>query len=241
MRQMLAFHDGVIANDDCLNAMRQLPSKTFRSVVTSPPFNIRNSTGNGFKNNARGRWPNAGLNKGYDGYDDNMPHADYVAWQRRCLDEMMRLTADDGAIFYNHTLRVQGGLLQDRADILEGFPVRQKIIWWHKAGVNRNPGYFRPRYQVIYLIAKLKFKLAPETIRYGDVWECPPAKGNDHPAPMPVEIAARCVEASGAGAILDPFLGSGTTALAARSFGNRWVGIEQSPKYVAQAAVRLAA
>ena len=43
-----------------------------------------------------------------------MPHDEYVKWQRDCLTEMMRLIPKDGAIFYNHKWRVQGGLLQDR-------------------------------------------------------------------------------------------------------------------------------
>ena len=37
---------------------------------------------------------------------------------------MMRLLRPDGAIFYNHKWRVQKGILQDRQDILAGFPVR---------------------------------------------------------------------------------------------------------------------
>lgn len=63
-----------------------------------------------------------------------MPHEEYAAWQRRCLTEMYRIIKDDGAIFYNHKWRVQGGLLQDRQDIVSGFPVRQIIIWRRKGG-----------------------------------------------------------------------------------------------------------
>ena len=37
----------------------------------------------------------------------------------------MRLLRPDGAIFYNHTLRVQEDLLQGRQDIVAGFPARQ--------------------------------------------------------------------------------------------------------------------
>ncbi|PAV04642.1 hypothetical protein CBG25_07010 [Arsenophonus sp. ENCA] len=53
------------------------------------------------------------MRNGYDGHDDNLPHHDYVAWQRACLNEMMRLLRPDGVIFYNHKWRVQAGLLQD--------------------------------------------------------------------------------------------------------------------------------
>ena len=66
---------------------------------------------------------------------------------------MMRVLKPTGAIFYNHKWRIQKGLLQDRADIVNDFPVRQIIIWQRAGGINFNPGYFLPTYEVIYLIA----------------------------------------------------------------------------------------
>ena len=125
-----------------------------RLVVTSPPYNIKNSTGNGLKDGRGGKWPRAALQGGYDGHDDQMPHEAYVAWQRECLTEMLRLTRPDGAVFYNHKWRVQGGLLQRLGDaITHGFPVRQVLIWQRAGGFNHNPGYFLPTYEVVYFIA----------------------------------------------------------------------------------------
>lgn len=109
--------------------MRTMPPESVRLIVTSPPYNIKNSTGNGLKNGRGGKWPKAALQSGYDDHHDCMQHNDYVAWQRECLAEMMRLLRKDGAIFYNHKWRVQNGLLQDRSDIMDGFPVRQILIW----------------------------------------------------------------------------------------------------------------
>lgn len=68
------------------------------------------------------------LINGYKNHNDCMPYDEYVEWQRECLREMLRIIPDDGAIFYNHKWRVQAGLLQDRSDIVQGFPVRQIII-----------------------------------------------------------------------------------------------------------------
>ena len=136
--------------------MGQMPSGTVDLVVTSPPYNLRNSTGGQNRgNNNASRWTKPDIFEvGYGAYGDNIPHDDYVAWQRKCLREMMRLLAPDGAIFYNHKWRVQGGLIQDRSDIVDGFPVRQIIIWQRSGGLNFNPGYFLPTYEVIYLIAQ---------------------------------------------------------------------------------------
>lgn len=147
---------------DCLETMKKMPSNSIDLVVTSPPYNLKNSTGNGMKDGRGGKWAGAALVNGYSHHDDNMPHEEYVKWQRECLTEMFRLIKDDGAIFYNHKWRVQDGLLQDRQDIISGLPVRQIIIWRRKGGINFNPGYFLPTYEVIYLIAKPNFKLAPK-------------------------------------------------------------------------------
>ncbi len=220
--------------------MREIPDESVKVVVTSPPYNIKNSVGNGLKNGNGGKWPKAALQNGYDGHDDCMPHEKYVSWQRRCLAEMMRVLRPDGAIFYNHKWRVQGGLLQDRSDIVRGFPVRQIIIWQRSGGINFNPGYFLPNYEVIYLIAKPDFKLAPKANSMGCVWRINQEHNNPHPAPFPVDLAHRCIQAAGEGPVLDPFMGSGTTAVAAETARVKWIGIEKSADYVGMAESRIA-
>jgi len=78
-----------------------------------------------------------------------------------------------------------------------------------------------------------------------DVWHVPPTSSNgDHPAPFPLEIPRRLIalfvhrcntKDLPAPIILDPFMGSGTTALAAQQAGYRFFGCDLSPAYVAQA------
>lgn len=224
---------------DAIDKMSKMPDESIDLIVTSPPYNLKNSTGNGMKDGRGGKWENAALQSGYSHHPDNMPHKQYVAWQRACINQMLRLLKDDGAIFYNHKWRVQGGLLQDRHDILEGFPVRQIIIWQRKGGINFNPGYFLPTYEVIYLITKPNFKLAPKANRHGDVWEFAQERNNPHPAPYPLELILRCIESTTAKIILDPFMGSGTTLLAAKLLGRHYIGIDISPEYCDLARKRL--
>lgn len=228
---------------DCIEVMRQMPAESVGLVVTSPPYNLKNSTGNGMKPGTKtGKWKNNPLQNGYgEHHSDDLPHEEYVQWQRDCLTEMMRLLRDDGAIFYNHKPRVQAALLQDRYDILEGFPVRQCIIWKRNGGINFNPGYFLPTYEVVYLICKPKFKLIEGANRQGDVWEIPQEKNNPHPAPFPVELAQRCISATDAQVILDPFSGSGSTAIASEALGRDWIGIDISPEYCELAKERIQA
>lgn len=232
------FHSQIICGDS-IEVMKQIPDGVVNLVVTSPPYNLKNSTGNGMKDGRGGKWKNAALVNGYSHYDDNMPHDEYVAWQRACLQEMMRVLSDDGAIFYNHKWRVQNGLLQDRQDIVDGFPVRQIIIWRRKGGINFNPGYFLPTYEVIYLIAKKDFRLVSKANAHGDVWEIPQERNNEHPAPFPIELVDRIISSTSAKVVLDPFMGSGTTAIAAKSLGREYIGIDISPTYCDYARARL--
>jgi modification methylase len=168
-----------------------------------------------------------------------MPYEEYVKWQRECLTEMFRLLKNDGAIFYNHKWRVQDGLLQDRQDIVAGFPIRQIIIWRRKGGINFNAGYFLPTYEVIYMIAKPDFKLAKGANTYGDVWEFTQELNNLHPAPFPVALIDRIVSSTNAQIILDPFMGSGTTAIAAIQNDRNFIGIELSHEYIEMADERI--
>ena len=229
---------GRIHLGDCLEIMRQMPPESVKTVVTSPPYNIKQSTGHGFERPPGGWWKRPRLVDGYDSHDDAMPHGEYVEWQRECLSAMLRLLRSDGVIFYNHKWRVQGGVHQDRHDIIQGFPVRQVVIWERSGGINFNPGYFMPNYEVIYLIAKPDFVIA-EGREWGCVWRMHHALKNLHPAAFPLELPDRCIRAAGEGVVLDPFMGSGTTALAAISNDQDWIGIEKSANYIGDAEARI--
>jgi modification methylase len=237
-----------VHHGDCIAVMNQMPEKSLDLVVTSPPYNLRNSTGGGLRNGSGGLWENAALLEGYDGHSDDMPYDMYVGWQRTCLSAMLRLLKETGAIYYNHKWRVQDGLLQDRHELVAGFPVRQIIIWQRAGGINFNLKYYLPTYEVIYLICKPRFRLIsvdPKRPKaacgFGDIWRIKQDLNNRHPAPFPVEIPKRCIESTGAKIVLDPFLGSGTTAVAAEETGVAWVGIDSSLDYCKMAEERLAA
>ena len=77
-----------------------------------------------------------------------------------------------------------------------------------------------------------------------DVWEIQPESATrvNHPAPFPVALAERCIEMySFAGdLVLDPFMGSGTTGVAASQLGRSFVGFDTDEVYVARALERIA-
>jgi len=74
-----------------------------------------------------------------------------------------------------------------------------------------------------------------------NVWRIQPISANAHPAPFPMELASRAVRLSAwpGEIVLDPFMGTGSTLLAARSLGRRAIGIEVSERYCEMAARRL--
>ena len=76
-----------------------------------------------------------------------------------------------------------------------------------------------------------------------DVWEIPAESATrvGHPAPFPVALAERCVHLFTweGDVVLDPFMGSGTTAVAARRTGRHFVGYDTDPGYVRQARERV--
>ena len=240
---------------DCIEVMKTLPSASFNCIVTSPPYNIKmgraghaNQSSSGKLMGARTRiysTMKVRINP-YKDHDDNMPHDEYVRWQRDCLTEMMRLLKPAGAIFYNHKNRGRDGLIVDNKDILEGFPVRQQIIWERGGTFPSCRSYFLSGYEIIYLIALKGWKVADGVKRHMDVWKILPERKSNFPCPFPIELPQRCIEATVGlntkdATVLDPFSGSGTTALAAERMGVQWIGIEKSQDYVNQSQERIEA
>lgn len=230
-----------VVNTDALTLLNSLPSESVDLFVTSPPYNILNTTGGGFSiGTISGKWVNNRIKGGYGVHDDNMPHEDYVKWQRTCLAEMMRCLKPTGAIYYNHKWRVQGGLLQTRFDILDGFPLRQIVIWQRDGGFNFNKRFYLPTTEQIFVIAKPDFEITMAAVGWGDVWNMGSEKNNSHPAPFPVELPRRCIASqSSRGIVCDPFGGSGTTAVAARQLGWHYILSDNNPEFCQQARTRI--
>lgn len=224
---------------DAVQVLKEIPDESIDLAITSPPYNLKNSTGNGMKDGRGGKWSSAALLNGYATYGDNMPHDEYAKWQREVITEVLRILKPDGAFFYNHKWRVQGGLIQDRQDIVQGFPVRQIIIWQRAGGFNFNPGYFLPTYEVIYMITKPDFKLVPKSNGVGDIWNFPQEMNNKHPAPFPVSLIDRIINSTKGKIVIDPFMGSGTTALSAKKAGRNYIGIDIAQEYCDLARDRL--
>ena len=81
----------------------------------------------------------------------------------------------------------------------------------------------------------------------GNTWYIPyetigdrSAQRGSHPATFPVELVRRCIKFSGvSGTLIDPFMGTGTSAVAAQDQGLDWIGFDVDPEYIAYAESRL--
>lgn len=228
-----------IYQGDCLEVMRQLPSGSVDLVVTSPPYNLGLTKRTNPRSSKDSNWKNAKLYDGYGDYDDNMPHDEYVAWMRDVLSECWRLISDDGAIYFNHKPRIKKGNLWLPHELNPGLPLRQNIIWDRGLGFNFGSTFYTPSHEYIMMFAKPKFRLLEG--KPLDVWSFGFARKNDHPAPFPVELPLRAIRHTNAKTILDPFMGSGTTGVAAKMLGRKFVGIERYAEYVTNAVERIEA
>lgn len=249
-------HAGIqIFHGDCREILPTLPPESVDLVLTSPPYNLGNTTGSGFagvrmghynasypleKRGGGGKWNGGKLADGYESYNDAMPHEEYVAWQHDVLVECWRLIKDDGAIYYNHKTRVLDGIAVTPLTYNPGLPLRQIVVWARAGGVNFSPTFYLPTHEWVMILAKPDFRLRDKAASgAGDVWYIPQESGTTHPAPFPLNLALQAIETTSCQVILDPFMGSGTTLRAAKDLGRRAIGIEIELKYCDIAIKRL--
>jgi site-specific DNA-methyltransferase (adenine-specific) len=126
--------------------------------------------------------------------------------------------------------------------IPEELPIRQIVIWARCGGINFSPTFYCPTHEWIVIIARPGFKLRDRAASgVGDVWRIPQERNNPHPAPFPVELPSRAIETTSTGIVLDPFMGSGSTLVAAKNLNRVAIGIDVEEEYCEMAANRLRA
>lgn len=239
------FHEAegiALWHGDCLDVMATMGDESVDVVVTSPPYNMGLVPGG----NGRGMYRPGASNKagrfrdGYGAHDDALPQSEYDDWQRTVIGECWRVSRL--GVFYNHRPRVEHGVLRLPLGLDFGVPLRQIITWDRGTGIDVNLRQFCTRAEHVYLLAKPEFALVNHSASgMGDVWRLGiESRQPDHPAPFPVSLPTRCIEATGARSVLDPFSGSGTTLRAALDLGIRGIGVELEERHCQATVQRLA-
>ena len=212
---------------DCLEVMKGIPDKAVDLVLTDPPYNI------GFT---------------YDEHEDNLSEEMYMEllshfqYPFRTVmihypEETMQYLVPALGIpeevmvwCYNSNLPKQSRLI----NFFNCMPDKTKVLQPYK-----NPDDSR----IAELIANGKSG-TPIYDWFSDIQLVKNvSKGeNGHPCPMPLELMERIIlmTTKEGDIVLDPFSGSGTTCLAAKKLGRRFIGIEKSEKYIEIAQRRLA-
>lgn len=207
--------------------------------VTSPPYNL----GEGMEDkgglrvgHVGSKWGDRKLRDGYGEYADNLPYPEYCEWQRETLEQLWRICS--GAIFYNHKPRVVKRVA--RLPFFTNLPLRQVIIWDRASGFNAMSGAFAPMCEWILLYAKPDWSLRDKAASMlGDVWRFPPVADAEHPASFPLGLPRRAISACNDETIIDPFMGAGTTGIAAAHERRAFIGIERDPAYFEVACRRI--
>ena len=226
-----------IYNEDCLETMARIPDNSIDLIVTSPPYN------KGFYANKNAKqskvWNTLNGRKiAYDSFSDDMFPEDYEEWQKAVISECIRILKQSGSLFYNHKDIIYKGLIVPPKWVYD-FKVRQQIIWDRQSSCMIDPHYFMPANEWIYWIVKDEKKVFFDKEKSSfrtNIWRMNVDK-NPHPAPFPYIMAANIINCcSKEGDIVyDPFMGSGTTALASIKLGRHYIGSEISEKYVSMA------
>lgn len=121
-------------------------------------------------------------------------------------------------------------------------PITSLMVWdkeWIGPG---GPRGLRPSYELCALMAKPEFRIPDRGTP--DIWRHKTGgyKPTGHPAEKPAALITRILEAAAVpdrGLVLDPFVGSGTTAVAAKGLGLRCIAVEAEERYCEIAARRL--
>ena len=220
-----------VISGDCLEVMKTLPDNSIDLIFTSPPYNLGNAHHTG--------------NKRHSAYNDNMPENEYQEWQKLVLKECFRVLKENGSMFYNHKNRIKNGVQITPYEWLlkTDFIVKQEIVW-----INRSQNFDKirlyPWTERLYWLAKSSETKMFNAINHQDVFDFnewkPVGTRGSHTRSFPEKMVSDILSCfKDAKVVLDPFLGSGTTAVACQNLHRNFIGIEISEEYCKIARDRL--
>jgi len=241
-----------IINGNSLEMLKIIPSKTFNLVFADPPYNLQ--IGKKLK-----RPDDSKVNGVNDKWDKFKSFLDYDNFCKIWLTECKRILKDNGTIWvigsYHNIFRL-GYHIQNK-----GYWILNDVIWRKK---NPMPNFKGTRFTNAHetLIWASKNKNSKYTFNYQSLkclnddlqvrsdWVLPICNGSErikrngkkiHSTQKPESLLHRILLASTNknDFILDPFLGTGTTAVVAKKLGRNYFGIEKEKKYFETAKQRL--
>lgn len=205
---------------DCLLILKSLPDKCVDLVLTDPPYNV----GKQFGDNNEGKIFDADFHK---------------EW----LNEVRRILKPSGGGIYMFFSANYPHFQQ----MINTFGTFRQLLFWTKPFammVKNRKGYHHFTEVIFWQVLDDDFYFNTEENEkdyFTFTSSIHRPDEHDHPTQKPMELFSRFIRASSKenDTILDPFLGSGTTAVACKQLGRNFIGIEKEQKYVDIANSRL--
>ena len=211
--------------------MKDIPDKSVDLVVTSPPYNLGASHHTG--------------NKKTQAYRDNLQENVYQKWQIKVLNELFRIVKDDGSLIYNHKNRIKNHIQITPYEWLlkTKWIMKQEIVWFN-GSQNYDKRRFYPMTERVYWLSKMLETKLNNTINHHDLFTksewVPVGSKGEHTRASPIKLVTDILKCfPDKKIIIDPFLGSGTTAIACLKLNRNYIGIEISPEYCKMAEDRI--
>ncbi len=236
----------LLYNHDCLSVMDTLLCNSIRVqlIVTSPPYNMRTRVSN---DKYTKRENTDHFSKKYCDFDDALSIKDYYEFHKKAIDKMLKLSK---VIIYN--IQIVTGSKEAVFKLIGNFSenIKDVIIWDKGHGQpSMHEGVINKATELILVFESNASKgraLKNFSFKRGeleDIWRIPRERSiiSGHGAVFPVALAQKAIiNFSNKGdTILDPFMGSGTTGVAAKSLDRNFIGIELSPIYFKTAKDRI--
>ena len=237
--------NSVIYQGDCMKVLMQMPDESVDAIITDPPYssggtwnNVRQqNTGSKYTNATT--WTSGGLLKTFKNFvGDNKDQRSYKFWLSLWLTEAYRVLKTGEPICIFTDWRQYPTL----SDVLQsaGFVWRGCYVWNKK---NSRPvkGRFKQQTEFVLWGSKGDMKQERGVAYLPGISHVSISKGRRyHQTSKPVELMKEVVEiVRPGGTILDPFMGAGSTGVAALEMGRKFIGVEYVREYFDTARERL--
>lgn len=206
---------------DCLERMKEIPAGSVDMVLTDPPYGMDLSP-----QRKTGRFHGVKI------VNDNT-----LAWSDSFFKELFRVTKNNTGsfIFCNHFCISEFITSAKKA----GFEIKNIIIW--DKGHFGMGGNWRPVHEMIILLTKGRFVCKSKNLRNIIQYKKVHHSKAVHPTQKPVDLLEHLITEPDYSpeTILDPFMGSGSTGVAAKNLNRSFIGIELDPEYFSIAKQRI--
>lgn len=200
------------------------------AVVTSPPYNTlpqkhAPSGIHGERKTGVNKW----IASAVDSYPDSMPEQEYQDWLREVVELCLKMSP---VAWINHKVRYRDGEAIHPVRFLP-FPIYCEIIWDRQGSMALNCKRFSPSHEGVWAFGRPNF-WCDDNNALLSVWRIGFDRDNNkHPCSFPEKLVVPIIESSvfQHGIVCDPFMGSGTTGVAAVKLGRKFIGVEIEPKY----------